>query len=203
MDAGSKPPLSFGKRQPAGRDVAPRRANAPPPVPLDAPREVFSEDRSRYVPTKLLPILIAGLVLLVIESAIGEWAGMIGGAGGRPHDFNPRDITTLWSARDALLPLMLVLVYQSCHLAAIYSMGAHIVLRWLHFSSLPAYAIGGFCASFALISIGSMQGDPLQPTTCGIELIGGAAAGFLYRLFAGTVATALSEAKPAPSADRP
>jgi hypothetical protein len=128
---------------------------------------------------------------------------MIGGAGGRPHDFNPQDITTLWSARDALLPLMLVLVYQCCHLAAIYSMGAHIVLRWLHFSSLPAYAIGGFCASFALISIGSMQGDPLQPTTCGIELIGGAAAAFLYRLFAGTVVTALSEAKLAPSADRP
>jgi hypothetical protein len=81
--------------------------------------------------------------------------------------------------------MLFTLVYQGCHLAALYAMPAHMALRWLNFTSRAAYALGGFCAAFVVLSLWALQGDKLTLPISGIELMGGALAGLFYRVFAG------------------
>lgn len=189
MESNAGPSGVFGKRRPPAAGGAPRPAMAAQAAkPSGAAGETDAARQARFVPTKLAPILLAGILLVVVQLLVGEIVGLNArppGAVAYPRPFTAQDVTTLFAARSVILPLLLALIYQGCHLAAMYSMGAHIVLRWLKFSSLAAYAVGGLCASFVYVSWAAVMGDHLEARTCAIELLGGALAGLLYRLFAG------------------
>jgi hypothetical protein len=189
-DPGARPVAAFGKRRAAAGGgpggVAPR--------PSGARGKVASVREARIVPTKLAPILLAGLALLAMELTVGALAGVLApippGAVAHHRDFGLPDVGTLFVSGAIILPLLLALVYQACHLAAIYSMAAHFVLRWLKFTSLAAYAAGGLCAAFVAVSFWSVEGDKPELATCAIEILGGGLAGLFYRLFAGSIPAA-------------
>jgi hypothetical protein len=189
-DPGARPDAAFGKR----RLAAGGGPGGAVPRPSGARGKVASVREARIVPTKLAPILLAGLALLAMELTVGALAGVLApvppGAVAHHRDFGMPDVATLFVNRAIILPLLLALVYQACHLAAIYSMAAHFVLRWLKFTSLAAYAVGGLCAAFVAVSLWSVEGDKPELATCAIEILGGGLAGLFYRLFAGSIPAA-------------
>jgi hypothetical protein len=189
-DSGPRPVAAFGKRRPAAGGGPGGAATGP----SGARGKIASVREERIVPTRLAPILLAGLALLAMELTVGALAGVLApvppGAVSHHRDFDARDVATLFVNRAIILPLLLTLVYQACHLAAIYSMAAHFVLRWLKFTSLAAYAVGGLCAAFVVVSFWSVEGDKPELATCAIEILGGGLAGLFYRLFAGAMPAA-------------
>jgi hypothetical protein len=185
--SGATPISAFGKRRPA----AGGGPGGPGPGPDGVRGKIASVREERIVPTRLAPILLAGVALLVMELTVGALAGVLApvppGAVVNHRNFGAPDVATLFVGRAIILPLLLTVVYQACHLAAIYSMAAHFVLRWLKFTSLAAYAVGGLCAAFVVVSFWSVEGDKPELATCAIEILGGGLAGLFYRLFAGAL----------------
>jgi hypothetical protein len=187
-DFGARVARPFGKRGSEANAGAPRPLAPANPTKLSS-EEADSERERWYVPTKLAPILFAGVAVVVIQLLMGQILGLNGAMpppGAPRRGFTQSDVATLFTAGSSILFLLAILIYQGCHLAALYAMPAHVVLRWLKFSSLPAYAIGGLCASFVFLSLAALQhDDQLGWETGAVELIGGALAGLFYRLFAG------------------
>lgn len=200
-DFGAKAAQSFGKRTPTGNGGAPRPGGPPsPPKSSDGGGDVDSGRDDGFVPTKLSPILFAGVAVAVVQLLMGQILGLNGPApppGSQPTGFTSGDVQTLVRAGPTIAFFLFALIYQGCHLAAFYAMPAHFVLRWLKFRSLAAYAAGGLCASFVLLSLAAVQGDQITWATGGVELVGGALAGVFYRLFAG-VSEAQRQPRPSP-----
>jgi hypothetical protein len=203
-DFGARPIASFGKRRPT-TSAASTASVGRPVKPGGAAAEIGAGAPERYVPTKLVAILLAGVLVLIIVSIVGRLAGLEGpepsaaavaahAAAAKNAEPDPEAKTKALQLARAALPFVLILIYQACHLTALYSMVAHFVLRWLRFSGLAAYTIGGLCAAFVVVSLGVAEGESLAPLTDAVELLTGALAGLFYRLFAGTVAVAVKSA---------
>jgi hypothetical protein len=186
---GARAAQPFGKRQPATSQSAQRSAAASgPPRSSSGGGEVEARRDDWFVPTKLLPILFGGVAVVVVQLLLGQILGLNGPVptpGAEHRGFTGSDLETLVRARSAIAFLALILIYQGCHLAALYAIPAHAVLRWLKVTSMAAYAVGGLCAAFVWLAFAAMQGDRITWATGGVELVGGALAGAFYRLFAG------------------
>jgi hypothetical protein len=181
-DSGAQAAKTFGRRS-QGAEQA--RSN-PPPSRNDR-ADVNTLDENWFVPTRLGPILFAGVAVVVGQLLIGRLLGLTGPMPepGHPNGFSKADVVTFLQAWPSIAFLLFLLIYQGCHIAALYCLPAHLVLRWLNFKSFMAYAIGGVCGAFVFLSLAAAQGDRLTWATSSVELIGGALAGLFYRLFAG------------------
>ena len=179
-----------------------RNGDNPAPRSFLRPRSVFaSQSRhagpiaagpsGRVVPTKIVAILLALLALLLIHHAMVFLTQVevliptytVDGARGVRiigAEFTSR------ASQDLIISSMLhQATYQALYSGFIYVVTAHFVLRWLDYTRLTSYVVGGMCAAFAVVAYRAAFGQRLFFQPIVLELVCGAIAGLVYRLLAG------------------
>jgi hypothetical protein len=182
----------FGKRgAPPPSAAAGGREAAPSPSLAKSRGDVALDRDERFVPTRIVPVLVAGVVVFFVDLGLSQTILAIERAAGfQAWLLSARYSGIAWD-RSGIVPMALVWsVLQFVRLAALICLPAHFVLRWLKFTGLGAYAVGGLCVSFVWLALAATQGALVDIAAIVILLSDGAVVGLLYRLLSGAVPSA-------------
>lgn len=177
-----------------GENPAPRSFLGARWIPGRKSRQVGPTDggpTAPVVPTKILAILLAILAVLLIHHAMVFLTqvevliptySVDGARGVRIIDSQ----FASHAAQDLIIASMLhQATYQALYSGFTYVVMAHFVLRWLKYTTITSYVVGGMCAAFAVVAYGAAFGQRLLLQPIILELVCGAIAALVYRLAAG------------------
>lgn len=183
---------TFGKRgAPPPSAAAGGREPAAPASRAKSAGDAALDRDERIVPTRIVPVLVAGVVVFFVDLGLSQTILAIERAAGfQAWLLSARFQGIPWDQSGVVPMALLGRALQSVRLTVLICAPAHFVLRWLKYAGLGAYAVGGLCAAFVWLAFAATQGALVDVAETVILLSDGAVAGLFYRLLAGAVPAA-------------